>query len=407
MARIVISRPVILLIFIFAIGRVFAESVLPGKMVARIPYGSREGELGVQWAQGAEIPYSESVSGIEIGKSGNIYLHDVVNRKIKMFSNNGELLALTSGHRTSNSFAVDEAGAIYVQSGENDITKFDVNQLEVWSHSFYEIFPLVEVEKIEIKFGVNILKRFGQLSQGPNNTIYIEIDGRENVTRKLKFFTLVMDTEGTFVQVLPSLLIYGNGYLSTYDAKVVADDVTLPTVTVNTYSIKGEPIRSFSLDIQAGNGIHYKGYSSSGGIDVLPDQQGGFFTITYASLDKPVTVTPTQAIKSEFVLNRYDDKGKFVEEIRFLTSPFMGFWNNNITVNTIGVVYYLQFDKRYVYIWAYDTKGVPTAKSQRAQYGSVTISDGTTNAAGLATGEFTAGPGVETNDVTILYSSGG
>ncbi len=356
--KIILIRFLALALFLIIFVSVSAVAANPGKMIARIPYGSKEGELGVIWKHG-ENPYNECVRGIFVDKTGVIYLLDYVNGKIKKFSKTGELLALTEG-RISNiqSFTVDDSGAIYVQSndGYSRITKFGVNEQKIWSYKFSEVCPLSKLKNAEITYGVEFNNRFDKLVIGPENTIYVKLKGWENDTNENIKFTIVMTFEGKFVDILPSSYIYANNNIMSYNGSlVVGDDTILPTITVDIYSEKLKPVRRYTLDIKVDDGKHYKGYCSDGGIIVLPDYREGVITITTANIDKPIIINESAKIMGEFIVNRYNKDGKFMDEIRFLDGPFMGAVYT-LTVSQSGVIYYLQYDKENVYVWAYDRK---------------------------------------------------
>src|SRR3990172_8628392 len=106
-----ISRMGFMLLSATAVSTGSAQQGYLVERVARIEYGTQDGQVGVFWGEeGADV---ESVKGLAVDTEGNIYLGDRVNSKIKKFGKNGQLLAVTEGRVYDvSAFSVDSKGNI-------------------------------------------------------------------------------------------------------------------------------------------------------------------------------------------------------------------------------------------------------------------------------------------------------
>ena len=141
------------------------------------------------------------------------------------------------------------------------------------------------------------------------------------------------------VRTLPSFGIWSNGFWWTYTSSMQADQPP-PTVTVELLSEEGDPVRSISLDTQADRGRHYRGVST-GISDVWPDGGGGCYVIAEVVKSPPLKVTGKLSIKTEYVVNHYDEQGHFLRELKLPGTPSKGNLTS-LTVGPDGSIYYLR-----------------------------------------------------------------
>jgi hypothetical protein len=58
-----------------------------------------------------------------------------------------------------------------------------------------------------------------------------------------------------------------------------------------------------------------------------------------------IKVTPTVLVSLDYIIDRYDDKGKFVERFQFADGPFTGTFQN-VAVSPDGLLYFLRYDSK-------------------------------------------------------------
>jgi hypothetical protein len=328
--------------------------------VGRIEYGNQDSQVGVFWgAKGAD---PESTRGLTVDATGNIYLGDPLNGKVKEFSGRLQLLALTEGTiQNLQSFAVDPSGNIYVYEGTADsrLTKFGQDGRRIWSHPFQEILPDSDLTTAEKEFNTDIFSLLGAgISRAPSGGVIAELIGWDLTTGKSKSLGLQLDSDGRLVQILPDFRISGGTLWWSYEASMV-DDQPPPSVVVKAYSDTGALVKTISLETEADGGIHFSGVRT-GVYTVLPDQHGGVFVVTYVTALQPIYLTPTVKIGTDVVLNRFDGDGRFLEEWRLPAKPFGG--GLEIAVAPDGSLYHLRFDQAGVDVVAYRCLTQTTAK---------------------------------------------
>ena len=66
--------------------------VLKGEKVVFGKWGDKLGEFGIQWEDEKDFPYWGPENQPAIDKEGNIYIYDILNKKVSKFSNKGKFL---------------------------------------------------------------------------------------------------------------------------------------------------------------------------------------------------------------------------------------------------------------------------------------------------------------------------
>ncbi|HEX2948784.1 MAG TPA: hypothetical protein VHV83_04345, partial [Armatimonadota bacterium] len=220
------------------------------------------------------------------------------------------------------------------------ITKFSVNERRVWSKSFNEIIDKNTYTSIEKKYDISILSQFYKLTLGADNTISAEIVGWSKSNNKTKSLAVLLNKDGKLIGSLPSFGVTGGEKWWRVD---LPENVVpfFSTISVKSISQDGQVAQTFGIPIIKDN-AHFNDFLPDGGVNVLPDSHGGFALLTLAPCQVPVQITPIEVIKSDIVVSWYDNKGSFIEQFRFPSTPFIS-TACNIAFAGDGTIYYLRF----------------------------------------------------------------
>jgi len=329
------------------------------KAVVRILYGQHAEQIGVVWAGGqgeGDNPYDIGPRGFTVDGKGDIYLGDYVNGAVKRFSPKGELLAVTEGIIINlQSFWVSSTGNLYVRSADrpSEVIRFDARGHRVWARTFREIVPREVLASLEQEHGVTFPSGFSTaMTAGPGETIMFQVFGTLPNGRTGKEFGVLVNEKGQFVKVLPYFgLEYGGTWWQYQIDYAGRTDGVAPPIMVNTYTEDGTKKQAISLDVRT-DGARYRHLTEDSSIWAIPDRRNGSFLITTLKLAVPIKVTPQALIQSDYIVDRYDNTGKFIERLRFAYSPFLGAFKN-IAVSPDGVLYFLRYDNKGLDVMAY------------------------------------------------------
>jgi len=324
--------------------------------VFRVPYGKELNKIGVQWADKFEggAPYNESACGITVLPDGDITIGDFVQGKIKRFSPKGQLLGVTEGWAgVVSSYSTDSDGNVYV-SAELSVVKYSKDGHLLWKKEEIELVPNSEYIKTEKEMNCKIDRTFGGLVDVSKEGWVIINMGAKVVNDKFsREIGVVLDDNGKFIKFLPYFpRVSGNLFWTFKIENNVKNDNEPPgPTTINLFSEKGTLIKEFKLDLTCDNGIHYKQRLGEGGVNIFADNKDNIWVKCRAILDKPIEIKKGVTINREYLLNKYDINGAFLEELRLPYSPFMS--DANFTVADDGTLYYMQFDKDGINVMAY------------------------------------------------------
>ncbi len=351
----------VILITTLLISVVAGDSAGTPRQLGRILYGQHSEQIGVNWAGGGlgegNNPYNLGPIGFAVDDQGDIYLGDYVNGSVKRFSKKGELLAVTEGVIGNlQSFWVSSTGDLYVRSEDrpSEITRFDSRGHRVWARTFHEIIPRDVLVRLEQDYGVKFPSGFStEITIGPKNTIMLQATGQLTNGQTGKKIGIIVNDKGEFVEVRPYFGFESGGFWWQYqiDFTGLADGVS-PPITVNTYTKEGTKKQTISLDVKV-DATRYQHLSKYSSIWAIPDRRNGNFLITTIKLVEPIKVTQQALIHRDYIVDRYDNVGKFIERFRFAYSPFQGSFEN-ITVSSDGVLYFLRYDNKGLYVMTYE-----------------------------------------------------
>ncbi|HUV05529.1 MAG TPA: hypothetical protein VMX94_10530 [Armatimonadota bacterium] len=326
---------------------------------ARIEFGSLDSQVGVSWVDetkpNPEGLSNEGVRGLAVDGSGNIYIGDIVNGKVKKFSSSGKLLAATAGVLENiQLFDIDKQGntIVYNSSFGSHITKFSTEGKRIWSYSRAEIMPRSALSKIGKELNAEV-SDFGWLTAMSDGRILLELTGWDLNTRKPRSVGLVLSSDGKMIKALPAFGRECGGLLLW--RKSTTEKESLASVEAMWYNTDGVLVKQVQLDSEAEIKTHYAGVRF-GVATVFCDGQGGVITVSYAKSPSPVRISSKAIIGTDVLLNRYDADGKFVAHLRLPASPVSKGIASNIAIAPNGDIYHLKFDKTGVDVMRYEPK---------------------------------------------------
>jgi hypothetical protein len=327
-----------------------------GRLVAHFARGSQPSQLGVAEAEG-DAPYNEGPEGLVIGPQGDVYIGDMVSGKIKRFSKKGAVLAVTEGRVSAPFFCVGEDGSIFVSDtgdklivqtnsqggrdfsqGGSRIRKFDGRGKLVWERYRAELLPREALAEAAKSLDMELTGDFDLVSPGPPGAVLVSMHGWRNSDHAPDGIGLLLDDKGALVRILPGFGAWSGGLWWSYESSM-RDDQPPPVVTVKAIAPDGTVAKGIRLDTKADGGRHYRGVET-GLARVLPDGNGGCYTICYARRAKPLRVSAKLSINSDYVINHYGPQGAFVQELRLPSTPFGGSVSS-LAAGPDGSLYYL------------------------------------------------------------------
>lgn len=324
--------------------------------IVSIPYGATDDSIGCQWEYSTEDIYRIGVAGIKLDRENNIVIGDPIAHKVKTFSSGGRKISATEGEIGDiSAFTPDLGGNLFVYDRlVGAIKKYDCNGKLLWSKPYEDIVTPQILRDAEQMYSLELLSHFGgEFSVSSDNELLLEMHGWDATTRKPGLFGILLDSEGNYKRFFPFFGTHINGLWYGYETSM-ANELSIPTVTVKVYNSACQLVKSVELDTHADNGHHYQGVRT-GIFNVLPEQNG-YLVIAFASRIEPMKLSrgnQDRSVGLDVVINRYNPVGKFVKEIRMNGSTFNG-THKNITIDSFGNVVYLNPTSDGVDIELYD-----------------------------------------------------
>ena len=330
---------------------------LAPKLITHIQYGSHAEQIGVVWAKGpgeGDNPDSLGPRGMAIDSNGEIYIGDYVNGAIKRYSASGQLLSVTEGTINQlQSFWLSIEGDIYVRAEEkySEVIRFDKLGHRIWSHTFSEIIPMDISKQLENRYGAKYHVFDVEITAGPEGTVLLSATGQLPNGQSGKTISIIIDKEGKYVTELPYFGYEAEGVWWQYSIAQSSKEGKLPLVTATVYSRNSTVLRTIDIDTQL-NPIRYQYITQDSSIRIHPDQNGGTFIVTKMKRKDPVKIGNIAMIYRDYIIDRYDINGRFVERLQFLYTPFL---NSalSFTISLDGTLYYLQYDDKGLDVMAY------------------------------------------------------
>jgi len=323
------------------------------KQVTRILYGPHAEQIGVSWAGGhgdGDNPYDLGPRGFAVDDRGDFYLGDYVSGAIKRFSPKGQLLAVTEGLIINlQSFWVSPTGDIYARNEDrsSEVIRFDARGHRVWARTFREIVPQDELAHLEQQYGEKFPMGFStEITAGPHGTIMIKTFGQLPTGRAGQEIGILISDAGQFIETRPYFGLKSGEIWWQYNIDEAGfTDGVAPPVTVKLYTEDGTVKQTISLDVRADT-TRYQHMTKYSSVLLIPDQRNGTFLITLAPRKDPLKVTPTTLVKFDYVVDRYNADGKFVERFSFPDGPFVATFRSNIAIGQDGKFYYMRYDSK-------------------------------------------------------------
>jgi len=324
--------------------------------VFRVSFGKALNNIGVQWSDTANggITYDEATCGITVLPNGDITIGDYVQGKIKRFSPKGELLGVTEGSAgVVSSYSTDSDGNIYV-CAEMSVAKFGKDGHFLWRKTARDLIPDEQFVKAEKDMNAKIDRSFsGLVDANKTGWLIVKLRAKGGNDTSSHSIGAVFDNNGKFIKFLSYFPRVSGGLFWSYKLeKIIENDNEPPgPVIIRIYSERGTFVKELKPEIYADNGVHYKQRIGDGGVDIFTDNRDSIWVKCRAKLDKPIEIKKGVTVNGEYLLNKYDINGAFVEELHLPHSPFMS--DLNFTVSEDGTLYYMQFDKDGINVMAY------------------------------------------------------
>ncbi|MEI7832674.1 MAG: hypothetical protein WCJ56_05710 [bacterium] len=318
--------------------------------VFRVPFGKAINNIGVQWGDPAGMPENNSTCGISVCADGDIYIGDFVQNKIKRYSTKGEFLGVIGG-ATVLPFTTDFAGNVYV-SGMM-VAKYAKDGHLLWQKTVRDLIPDEQFVKAEKDMNVKIDRSFSGSVDASKKELMVKMHAKGTDVTSSRNISAVFDNDGKFVKFLPYYPKVSGGLYWTYKRENIAVNDNEPpgSATISIYSERGNLIKELKPDFTIDADKHYKGRLADGGFDIITDNRDNIWVKTIGKIDTPIVIKKGVEVNREYILNKYNLDGTFVEELRLPYSPFMA--AAPITVAEDGTLYYMQFDKDGINVMAY------------------------------------------------------
>jgi hypothetical protein len=251
---------------------------------------------------------------------------------------------------------VSPTGDLYVRSENrlSEVIRFDARGHRVWARTFREIVPRDVLARLEQEHGVKFPSGFStEITTGPKGTIMLQTIGQLPNGQTGKKLGILVNEKGEFVEARPYFGLESGGVWWQYQIEFTGmADGAAPPITVNTYTEDGTIKQTIMLDVRA-DGTRYQHLTEDSSVWAIPDRRNGNFLITTLKLAEPIKVTPQALIQRDYIVDRYDNAGKFIERLRFAYSPFQGAFEN-IAVSSDGALYILRYDNKGLDVIAYN-----------------------------------------------------
>lgn len=316
-------------------------------VLVSVGFGDADWEVGLSWipSEGS----TECVCGFCIDAADNVYLGDIIAGKVKKFAPPGELVMVTGpaaqgtpGVLSDGSldslrdFAVDGQGNVYVIHSESDVlSKFSWDGRWLWSKRYTEVLPPGLADNVGLDYQ---RQDFLFMFATADGSLVIAVPRRGYVAEPAKrVAAIVVDSEGSTTGVL---LAYPQVLSRPHKLAEVALATELRKGTVIMRDAGDAVVGRVELDLLADRGIHFEGCFT--GLMPYPfqDSEENFYTL---SLARPTAQVPRLYTGLEYVFNKFDRQGRFLEEWRFLRSVFDA--SPEAAPDSEGNMYHLRFDE--------------------------------------------------------------
>ena len=318
--------------------------------VLRVNYGKSFGEVGVSWGNdGREGEYSEPISVQQMKVIGDhFYLYDNTDGKIKVFRSPGNCIWESSPMGNVLHYAVSPKGSMYIVwgGGQDRLSCVDNAGNTLWTKSESDIWPKGDYQKYQFDEIINwddiewtsygLTATIGVSPRGGGQADYVfALNGDGHVNQ-------VLSHEYSFIGPDGGLYKTENWQSKHLQRMAIKKDK------------QGKKLREISFEFNAENGKYLAGKEIRV-FRLKPDASGDFFVEGKALMDQEHEESSRIKNSLEDVLWRFDSKGKFKEQWRFLRSPFRHL-GSEIVVGSDGSIYHLQFGETGIEVVRYRKK---------------------------------------------------
>jgi hypothetical protein len=325
--------------------RPYAPKIPPGyssKVVLHVDFGTTPDKIGVEWGDsgaihGDEQEYVEPASATNMRVVGDrFYFIDAAANRIKQFRSPGRLAWQSEPFFNLGYYAVAPDGRVYVVwgTGLEKLSGLDSRGQTVWTVTSHDLFAEQELREFRVGGMTSIL---GEPEWTAYGLAIADMDGFDRYG-KPRAFAVVVDDGGRVIRIVPGRLVGSDGTI--YDYEVSNQPKAWLTTPLVGRNLAGKVVRQVRLDFQADNRRHLAGVRAVG--RERADPAGGFVVESHAHLPARVKVTSRFDTILEEVLWRFDVRGRFKEQWRFLSGPFAS-RASQVVVGSDGNVYHLRF----------------------------------------------------------------
>jgi hypothetical protein len=244
---------------------------------------------------------------------------------------------------------------VYVIHGGFDVlTKFSPDGEWLWSKRYGEIVSRQLADKADIQHRPT--HGLSHVWATPDGNVLLTVRRRSRVddfTKRL--IGLVVDPDGHPLQVAPTfeLVSYAELIVSPTPAPELRD----PTLTIR--DSQGAVTQEVQMELDADGGIHFEDGLGPPHPHVLRDTGGNFYTYSYAELRESLRPDSKYYEGPETVINKFNSRGRFLEEWRFVRSVFSA--GAEARPDRDGNLYHIRFDDEGVEVVRY--RRVPEGSS--------------------------------------------
>jgi hypothetical protein len=311
------------------------------------PVGQADSQIALSWNPNEGS--TDCVTGFAVDASDNVYLGDKIAGKVKKFASPGKLVmatgpapqgapgVLSDGTLDSlRDFSVDQEGNVYVIHSESDVlSKFSSNGHWLWSKRYREVLPRELADNAALDYQRHDFLFIFATADG---SLVIGVPRRGYVADPAKrVAAVVVDPEGS---AIGELVAYPQVLSRPHKLAEAAPAPELRNGAVTIRDVDCAVVGRANLDLSADGGIHFQNCFEGPMPYPFRDCEGSFYTL---SLARPTAQVPRLYTGLEYVFNKFDRQGCFVEEWRFLRSVFDA--RPEAAPDSEGNIYHIRFDE--------------------------------------------------------------
>ncbi len=313
-------------------GRAVGDSYSP-EVLFTLAYGESLEQIGVVIPEPGEGP-AEGPGSIAVGPDGSVYIADNMNRRLKRFDQQGQLLMATEPNvENLHYLTVDGRGNAYglVGGGLGTLAKFSPEGEELWRMGVTAAIP----EEIRRSYRGLLHGVF----VGPEDTICVQITSEP---RSLAVFT----GDGEFVELVPGDACTPTGRifaLGSVPGQEFSRDVAV-------FDFAGREIASYRANSLAADPAMFTGVPH--GLTWFMFDSDHLYTIALAKREHTIQLRGRRLhIYLDTVITRHDNAGNVAAYLRLPAAPFP--YGRHETVDQQGNIYQLLYGENSVDVVKY------------------------------------------------------